>query len=220
MTTLWLTRILPSLRAREVRRDLASAVSMHHRLMKLFPDDVGHQPRRQLRVLFRTEDQGTSPVILLQSQVRPDLSRLPTDYGHAETKDLSPLLHALRTGITVRYRITANAVRKPGHTTRATTGAPPVIPLTGADADQWWQRQAEENTGLRLSAIQSTPLDTARGTHAHDKSPVTHARTRFDGTAYVNDPDLLRRRILDGIGRGKSYGCGLLTLAPVTRRSA
>ncbi|MFI9048868.1 type I-E CRISPR-associated protein Cas6/Cse3/CasE [Streptomyces sp. NPDC053427] len=219
MTTLWLTRILPNLAAHEVRRDLANAVSMHHRLMKLFPDGIGPQARQRLGVLFRTEDNDSSPAILLQSQVRPDLNRLPATYGHAATKDLSPLLHALRPGLTVRYRITANAVRKPGHTTRAATGAPTAIPLTGADADQWWQRQAEENSGLHLDAAHSTPLDTARGTRAGDKRPVIHARTRFDGTARIKDADLLRRRILDGIGRGKAYGCGLLTLAPATGRS-
>ncbi|MFI6764205.1 type I-E CRISPR-associated protein Cas6/Cse3/CasE [Streptomyces sp. NPDC050355] len=219
MTPLWLTRILPSPRAREARHDLTNAVSMHRRLMKLFPDGVGPQARRQLGVLFRTEDNDASPVILLQSQVQPDLDRLPSNYGRAATKDFSPLLHALRPGLTVRYRITANAVRKPGHTTRAATGAPAAIPLTGADADQWWQRQAEENSGLHLDLARSTPLDTARGTHTHNKRPIIHARTRFDGTARIKDPDLLRHRILEGIGRGKAYGCGLLTLAPAIGRS-
>ncbi|MFG2895081.1 type I-E CRISPR-associated protein Cas6/Cse3/CasE [Streptomyces sp. NPDC048248] len=219
MTALWLTRIQPNLRHRDARRDLSSAVAMHHRIMQLFPDGLGAQARRQAGALFRTEDTGPTPVVLLQSQLRPDLDQLPTDYASAVTKDLSPLLDALRPGLTVRYRIIANAVRKPGHTTRATTGAPAVIPLTGAEADEWWQRQAEEHSGLHLSTAHSTPLDSARGQRAQDQRRITHARTQFDGAATIKDPDLLRQRLLDGIGRGKAYGCGLLTLAPTRQAS-
>src|SRR5690606_32063412 len=80
--TLWLTRIQPDLSRRDARRDLASAVGMHHRLMALFPDNLGPAARRDLGVLFRIEDapgSGTSrgAHILLQSRVRPDLDRLP-----------------------------------------------------------------------------------------------------------------------------------------------
>ncbi|WP_349632395.1 type I-E CRISPR-associated protein Cas6/Cse3/CasE [Streptomyces lydicamycinicus] len=63
------------------------------------------------------------------------------------------------------------------------------------------------------------PLDTARGERAQDKRRITHARTRFDGIAHIKDTELLRQRILDGIGRGKAYGCGLLTLAPASRHT-
>ena len=144
--TLWLTRIQPDLSRRDARRDLASAVGMHHRLMALFPDNLGPAARRDLGVLFRIEDapgSGTSrgAHILLQSRVRPDLDRLPAGYGTAQTKNISALLDLLTTGLTVRYRIDANACRKPGPTTRATTGAKAVIPLTGAAADEWWTRQ-------------------------------------------------------------------------------
>lgn len=62
------------------------------------------------------------------------------------------------------------------------------------------------------------PLDAAGGRHGPRNSPsrkkVRHARTRFDGTAAVIDADLLRAKITEGIGRGKAYGCGLLTIAP------
>ncbi|MGY4970343.1 type I-E CRISPR-associated protein Cas6/Cse3/CasE [Streptomyces nigrescens] len=219
MTTLWLTRIQPHLHQRQARKDLSSAAPLHQRLMQLFPDHLGDQARRKAGVLFRTEDTGPTPVTLLQSHLRPDLDELPTGYATAATKELTPLLEALRPGLAVRYRITANAVRKPGHTTSATTGVPAVIPLTGADADHWWQRQAEEHSGLHLTTAHSTPLDTARGERAQDKRRITHARTRFDGIAHIKDTELLRQRILDGIGRGKAYGCGLLTLAPASRHT-
>ncbi|MET7495042.1 type I-E CRISPR-associated protein Cas6/Cse3/CasE [Streptomyces sp900116325] len=217
--TLWLTRIQPNLRHRDVRRDLASAVGMHHRLMMLFPDDLGPTARNHLGVLFRIEDAAgptRSPQILLQSHQRPDPNRLPAAYGTTTTKDISALIGLLTTGLAVRYRIDANAVRKPGHTTRAATGAKAVIPLSGADADEWWARQAEERSGLKLTSTHSTPLIAARGERHQDKRQIKHARTRFEGTAVITDHTTLQQRILEGIGRGKSYGCGLLSLAPLT----
>jgi CRISPR system Cascade subunit CasE len=41
-----------------------------------------------------------------------------------------------------------------------------------------------------------------------------HLRTAtYDGLLDVTDPDALRRTLTGGIGHGKAYGCGLLTLA-------
>ncbi|MFB9566127.1 type I-E CRISPR-associated protein Cas6/Cse3/CasE [Saccharopolyspora hordei] len=36
-----------------------------------------------------------------------------------------------------------------------------------------------------------------------------------EGAAIVTDPDRLRAAIIDGIGRARAYGCGLLSIGPV-----
>ncbi|WP_086708776.1 type I-E CRISPR-associated protein Cas6/Cse3/CasE [Streptomyces antimycoticus] len=213
MTELWLTRIIPDLRSRQARRDLASAVGMHHRVMQLFPDTAVEQARAALGVLFRIEDGPQGPHILIQSRMRPEETALPAGYGTTAAKPLTPLLEGLRSGRPVRYRIAASAVRKPGKTTRTVYNLKPVVPLTGTAADDWWIRQAQQS-GLTIHTVRSAPLDAARGEHAKGKHRICHARTRFDGTATVTDPGLLQRRLTEGIGRGKAYGCGLLTLAP------
>ena len=111
----------------------------------------------------------------------------------------------------------ASAVRKPGATTRALYNLPPVVALSGAAAEEWWLRQAEA-AGLKPLGIHSQPLDAVRGRRGTQgdaaEQHVRHARIRFDGAATIIDPDLLRTKITEGIGRGKSYGCGLLSIAP------
>ncbi|WP_433888461.1 type I-E CRISPR-associated protein Cas6/Cse3/CasE [Streptomyces sp. CA-111067] len=218
--TVWLTRIVPDPRSRDARRDTegtGAAVNLHRRLMALFPDDVGPDARAQLGVLFRTEDSAAGTQILLQSSHRPDPARLPAAYGTALSRPLDPLLDALAAGLTIRYRCVANAVRKPGATTRELYGLPAVVALRGAPADEWWSRQAEA-AGLKPLTVQSQPLDAVRGrrgTHGPAaEQQLRHARTQFDGTAAIIDPDLLRAKISEGIGRGKAYGCGLLSVAP------
>ncbi|MFD9061840.1 type I-E CRISPR-associated protein Cas6/Cse3/CasE [Kitasatospora purpeofusca] len=213
--SLWLTRIVPDRRSREARRDGTNAIDLHHRLMSLFPDDIADSTARQdLGVLFRTEtasDGGHR--ILLQSSLPPDLDRLPAGYGPGTTKSLALLLDAVRPGLAVRYRIAANPIRKPGRTTRELYNLSAVVPLRGAAADDWWTRQAE-TAGLRITALHSTPLDAARGTRRSDQRHIRHDRVQFDGTAVITDTEALRARLTGGIGKGKAYGCGLLSLAP------
>lgn len=218
--TVWLTRIVPDPRSGDVRRDTAGsggAIALHRRLMSLFPEDIGSQARARLGVLFRLEDTPAGTHILLQSTHEPDAARLPTGYGTALSRPLDPLLDALRPGLTIRYRCVASPVRKPGATTRELYGLPAVVALSGAAADEWWMRQAEA-AGLKPLSLHSVPLDAVRGPRGKhgpaSEQRVRHARTRFDGTAAIIDPALLHTKITEGIGRGKSYGCGLLSIAP------
>lgn len=215
MTT-WLTRIAPDVRHQLAAADLTDAVGMHRTVMRLFPANLGDQARQAAGVLFRLDEdpQGTS--ILIQSGHEPDPARLPNGYGTIAVRSLDPLMDALRPGLPVRYRLTANSSRKLGRNTQA--GKPlSIVPLHGVEAEQWWARQAEQS-GLELRIVTAMSLDTANGirtdrtTKNHQRQH--HARTRFDGTAVITDPDTLRERITTGIGRAKSYGCGLLTLAP------
>ncbi|MBD0670753.1 type I-E CRISPR-associated protein Cas6/Cse3/CasE [Streptomyces sp. CBMA156] len=212
--TLWLTRITPDPRSRDARRDSAGAVDLHHRMMSLFPDHVADdEPRRRLGVLFRTEATAAGDRILLQSGQQPELDRLPVGYGQAVSKPLTPLLDALRPGLHVRYRIAANPIRRPSRATRELYRLKAVVPLQGTAADDWWARQAEAS-GLNLGTLHSSPLEAAKGNRRSDQRPVRHDRVLFEGTAVITDADRLRARLTDGIGKGKAYGCGLLSIAP------
>jgi CRISPR system Cascade subunit CasE len=209
---LWLARITLDPRHRAVRQDLRDTVAMHRRLMSLFPDGLGEQPRAQTAALYRLEDTPTGPSVLVQSTRRPAPDKLPTGYGHFELRELTPLLDALKPGTLVHYRIAANPTK------RAWKGdqAGKVVALTGADADAWWHRQAQ-NHGLDLLSLVSAPQPTAHGEHGSVK--VTHVVTRFDGRAVVRDVAQVRAAVTAGIGRGKSFGCGLLSLALVASRA-
>jgi len=211
-----LTRITLNLRSRTVRTDLADALFLHKTLMRLVPDHLGDQPRRAAGLLFRLEE-ATDPVLLVQTADHPDLDALPARYGSVEQRDLTPMHHALAPGLTVHYRITAAPVVRPARTTPHPVtgdrrGRPK--PLFGADALAWWHRQAAQ-TGLDLHTATATPRTFHRNLRANpDKPDLRLALTRFDGTATVTDPAALRTALTAGIGRGKPYGAGLLTLAP------
>lgn len=203
--TAWLTRISPDLRHPAVRRDLRDIAAVHRRVMSLVPDDLGEQPRHQAGVLFRIDYTASGPVLLIQTNLPPEPARLPDGYGSVQTRDISPLVNALHTGMAVHYRIAANASK------RAWKGDRPgkIVGLSGPQAEQWWQRKAEAN-GLTLSYLRAQPQPAARGRATR----IHHAITLFEGQAVVSDADKVRTAVLAGIGRGRSFGCGLLSLAP------
>ncbi|MFK0025642.1 type I-E CRISPR-associated protein Cas6/Cse3/CasE [Streptomyces sp. NPDC090798] len=228
-TTATLTRIRLNRRSRAVRRDLTDTARLHKTVMLLAADALGEHPRQKAGLLFRLEDatDDTPPTLLIQSHQPPDLTRLPQDYGSAETRALHPMFQALTPGRAVRYRITANAsaVRRvlDDHQPVNNKYGRKTVALYGDDALAWWQRRAHQ-AGLALTTTDTTParfrhphkppnLSTGPGEADHAPGP-SHVLTRFDGLATITDPDQLRHALLTGIGRGKPYGAGLLSLAP------
>lgn len=216
MTTATLTRILLNPRSTAVRKDLADADGLHKTVMRLAPDGIGDSARQQAGILFRLDRTQTGDVLLIQSLLPPDLHHLPIDYGQIDTRDLGPMLKALTTGLQVRYRIAANASKRIRPTEQeAARGRKhgKVTPLTGEEAITWWQRKSAD-AGLTVHTALASPLPPARG---RGNTAPRHALTRFDGLATITDTQALTTAVLTGIGRGKPYGAGLLSLAPARR---
>ncbi|MEU4718099.1 type I-E CRISPR-associated protein Cas6/Cse3/CasE [Nonomuraea dietziae] len=202
----WLTRILPDVRRRDVNNDLGDADRLHKRVMMLVPDEFAAPARAEAGVLFRLEDTRMGAQLLVQSTYKPQIERLPDGYGEIAVKDLSALLLRLRTGVPVHYRISANPSKRLGRSAGPRAGQ--IATLRGAAAEEWWVRRAATH-GLAITTVTSqSQLDVQA-----KRSSIRHAVVRFDGSAVVQDVDLVRAAVLSGIGRGKAYGCGLLSLA-------
>lgn len=67
-----------------------------------------------------------------------------------------------------------------------------------------------EGQGLQLVVSDSRKTDFYQG---DKRRKMTLATARYDGVLEVSDSDLLRHALTFGIGHGKGFGCGLLTLA-------
>ncbi|MFI6476303.1 type I-E CRISPR-associated protein Cas6/Cse3/CasE [Nonomuraea sp. NPDC050663] len=201
--TAWLIRILPNTRRRDVQKDLADADLLHKRMMLLAPDELGEQARHRAGILFRVEDGRAGLQLLVQTGVPPRLDRLPDGYGEAAVRDLTGLLAGLNAGDLVRYRIDANPTKRNNQSRR-------IEGLRGGAADTWWAgRAAGHGLAVLTSTSQQQQDIRAKGGR--------HAVVRFDGLASVTDPKLVVEAVVGGIGRAKSYGCGMLSLARAAR---
>lgn len=207
---LWLTRITPDPRSSAARSDFASAGDLHRRLMGMLPpEDLGESPRQAAGLLFRVEESRTGTTLLAQSLRELGASHLPSGYGKVEHRDLSPLLNALTAGQLVRYRIVASPTKRIGRSVERGIKES-TVPLRGPDAEEWWNARAQSN-GLELHSLIAQDRPDARD-HSRGRR-IRHAAVLFQGVARVADAPAVRGAVLHGIGRGKSHGCGLLSLA-------
>ncbi|WP_112139158.1 type I-E CRISPR-associated protein Cas6/Cse3/CasE [Glycomyces dulcitolivorans] len=206
----WLTRLVLDPRHRGIRALLADGGRQHTWLMQLAPSSLGDTPRRTAGLLYRIDDGQREPEILVQTAAEPLLDALPADgVLHAATRKLAPLLDALHTGGTVRYRITANPTKRWGNSAPEPALVGRLHTHRGPAAIDWWTERAAA-AGLGVHTVDWRPLDDTVVARAR------HARARFEGTATITDPGILRDAVTSGIGRSQSYGCGLLSLALLT----
>ncbi|MFJ9554429.1 type I-E CRISPR-associated protein Cas6/Cse3/CasE [Nocardiopsis sp. NPDC101807] len=225
----WLTKIVPDLASRRAQSSFTSAGELHRLVIGLASRDLGEErvesPRRRAGLLFRLEETRGAPVLLVQSSGALDANALGEGFGSVAERDLTPFLEGLEKGEEVRYRIAAAPSKRLGksekNADRLGDRAKPGVraytrPLFGEQAEQWWRERAERN-GLDLLDVSGTGAVPALDRGRSGKRGVRIHVTRFDGYAVVRDPDALREAVRNGVGRGKSFGCGLLSLAPAGR---
>src|SRR5262249_9648892 len=100
------------------RRDLVDCHDLHRTIMSAFPQANGAAARDEFGGLFRVESRRDGKVILLvQSQVEPDWSRLPGGYqleadGNPACKPVSSHYARLATGQRLLFRLLANPTKR------------------------------------------------------------------------------------------------------------
>ena len=204
---LWLTQVRMNIRNREARRDLRDVVDLHRTVMSMFPDVSSNEARQSMGVLYRLDVVNERPVLLVQAPVRPDPKKLPDGYGDVALTSLISLINQFQDGLTIRYRIMANATKRPN--SGQLKGK--RIALGVEDAKKWWAERASE-AGIMLIDEPTFVAEILTGTSLN-KSQLTLRPWRVDGIAAIVDINRLTNTLKTGIGRGKAYGCGMLSVA-------
>jgi CRISPR system Cascade subunit CasE len=203
-----LSKLILNERDRKVRADLSNAHNMHRSIMQAFPDEQREKSRADWNILFRQEPD--SNVILVQSdaEVEPDWSQLPQGYlvRPADVKPFNLQANHIKSGQTFQFRLKANPSKR-DHQTRKIIGLYRQI-----DQLAWLEKQASQH-GFVLHSVDTIPTPNIFGLKNKGISPIKIQSVLFQGILQVSDPILLIEAIHVGIGRGRSYGCGLLSIA-------
>lgn len=211
MPSAYLTEVRLNTRSREVRADLKNGGrGFHHRTTRLAPPDTTTEGPR---LLWRLDTFGNGLRLLIQTPQQPDLTTLPDNYGTARTHPMDRHLERLTQGQKVRYRLTANSAR---YGTDEITGMPLKnrVACKGTEVTQWF---TSRTTALGLTPQTLTAVQLAPVTGTRDHNPgLRLTLTRYDGIATITDPEALRTTLLNGIGHGRAFGAGMLTVAPTT----
>lgn len=202
---MFLTQLRLDPRSAQARRDLADPYDMHRTLVRAF---VQHELDAPPRFLWRLEPGRAwdQPVVLVQSAQAGDWTHLSAMPGYLldddapATKSFEPGV-LLRAEARYRFRLAANpTVTREGKRHG----------LVGEQEQLAWLGRQAQRLGFALEAALVIGSDTLRGAKAGQR--VSLLRVLFEGVLTVRDADTLAQALVAGIGPGKAFGCGLLSL--------
>ena len=213
---MFLTRCEINPARRDARTLLASPQRLHAAVLAAFPD--GHAvPTAGGRVLWRLDEGAHDVVLYLVSPTPPDLSHVVESVGRPtygwETRDYDPLLGKITAGDRWAFRLRANPVHNAPRADSPGRGQR-LAHVTVDQQTDWFLRQARRY-GFSVPGTEPDMVVRSRRTirFARGARTVTLSTAVFEGQLHIEDPDLARAALTGGIGPGKGYGCGLLTLA-------
>lgn len=205
-----MTRIALDPDRRETMRAMAEPQLIHGAVEAAYEGD-------RERRLWRIDWIGDKCWLLIVSREKPFLQEIQRQFGFAgqpgegQSKDYQPFLDKLANGQYWRFRLRANPVVSVAAKELDVRGKVHAH-VTQEQQKQWLEKRSRDY-GFSLEPDNFDVVHTAWQQFSKGgRQPVTIRTATFEGFLKVEDADLLRAGLAQGIGRAKAYGCGLLTL--------
>jgi CRISPR system Cascade subunit CasE len=205
---MYLSRLVLNPRCQQVRSEILRPYEMHRTIMRAFPADLPDGER----VLYRLDvsrETGT-PTLLVQSITCPAWAFLAQADRYLQPPgDENPAVKEFAPGFTagqvLAFRLRANpTVRREGKR----------LSRFGEEDQQAWLDRKGASGGFRLVTVTMTREGFQESSkHEDDERRLCHFAVRFEGVLTVTDPATFVDTIARGIGPGKAFGFGLLSVA-------
>jgi CRISPR system Cascade subunit CasE len=204
------TKLELNTRNRNVRRDLADVGQLHRTIYGGFNDVMNDKTPE--RILFRLEPKfGNGPdVIIVQSWTKPVWNNLLVlndgfqSYAKLSVKESAFTLTA---SATYRFRLKAEAKKK-GEIKN-------IINLVTEEEQMEWLRRKAQYYGFVIN--QALILDNRNPIEGKSRGNMLFFNAvLYEGILTVDDVEKVTNAVKNGIGHGKGFGLGLLSLARQT----
>jgi CRISPR system Cascade subunit CasE len=230
---IYLSSLYLNPRSRAVRKDVADCREMHRTVLRAFPQARdGMPPGDAFGVLYRLEESARGRVrLLVQSKEEPQWGGLEAFEGYLdpdapgvnpEVKEVGSRYDSLESGQILRFRLRANPTRRVGKSGEAGWVGKRVDLRRETDQLAWLHRKGEAGgfavvsvrAELPVPSVRVIPEGTVVGNRQQDGRTMAFGSVLFEGLIRVTHPYLFRRTLSQGLGSGKAYGFGLLSIAP------
>lgn len=206
MKSYYLTQIKLNDSRRSTWNLLGELEPLHALVMKMFPNDPG-------RILWRLDKNYEGPVLYILSADIPDATGVVEQFGwprldyqqQVRTVDLTKFFESIREGDRYGFRIAINPVRNNGRTGKNTL-------IVGKRALDLVRDRLDAN-GFHVEEVRQA--DEAHNLLCKNGHKTVRVITSFEGILSVTDPEKAVQTLVNGVGRMKAYGAGLLTLARI-----
>ncbi len=206
---MYLSRVALDVHKRSTMVALANPQQFHGAVEQAF---VGERRRR----LWRLDQLGEQLYLLLLSEDTPNLTQMAEQFGTGEmpeTKDYTPLLERIKAGTVWTFRLTANPTKSVPNPKEHTKRGKVCAHITTEFQEKWLLERAEKH-GFQLNPHGFTVMQCQwrRFQKAHKGRPVSLLSVTYEGVLEVTDAEKFRQVLIEGIGRGKAYGLGMMTV--------
>ena len=209
---MYLTRMELYVGKRDTRKALLSPSIFHGAVESSF---AGGRERR----LWRTDEFQGRYYLLLLSDQEPDLSHMAKQFGMEgngqpwQTKSYDTLLERIQSGSVWQFRLAANPTKSVKSSEKGRRGK--VCAHITPEYQLKWLLERCENHGFSINPeeVLVTRSQWQRFYKGEQrKKPVSLLSVTFEGVLTVTDEISFRKTLVEGIGRGKAFGLGLLTV--------
>lgn len=197
--SLYLTNLPLNVYHPDVLQDLQDCYRLHQRLMQTFPETVPED----FRYLYRIEPQHSR--ILLQATMRPNLAALPEEYLTSTT------ILPTRTIVPQQIRPTTYRFRLNGNTRYRDVRSGKRIFIDEPKEQMQWLRRQGERHGFTIQKLYSLRPYNAVGQKRNHQ--ITISGIQFNGILTVTDAAQFYDALAGGVGGGKAFGFGLVSIA-------
>lgn len=183
------------------RKDLSDFYEMKRTLAHAFGDKF-----EESNMLFRIENTSEHPFILVQSQIKPNWNYLIDRDGYLIAEPVYKKLEKINfeKGEIFAFKLRANP-------TKNVEGKKLGI-FDEEKQLEWIKKQRADMHGYNVIQVNITPEDIRKG-KKFANNPISMYTVVFNGYLQVTDEEKFKKAFLNGIGRSKRFGCGMLSLA-------
>ncbi|WP_283583639.1 type I-E CRISPR-associated protein Cas6/Cse3/CasE [Limosilactobacillus difficilis] len=213
---MYLSRVQIDDRNRQKIRDLTHLGAYHNWVESSFPEEIAHH--RRSRHLWRIDILRGKRYLLIVSEEKPDSTRLEQYgvQGTVITKGYQAFIDKIRTDEIMNFCLVANP-------TYRTNGK--VYPHITIEQQKNWLLDRMTDAGFEIlpenmsktNEYQFDIVNREWPTLYHNKRRVRLSRVTFEGRLKVTNVDKIKETLINGVGREKAYGMGMLTVIPVRK---
>lgn len=214
---MFLSRVNLNYKKRETMEALVIPSIMHGAVERSFEG-----VRR--RNLWRVDWMGEECFLLVVSPEKPNFTHLIEQFGYSsdtlgwDTMNYESLLNRIRSGDRWKFRLKANPVQSSMSDKDKVNGRGKIHAHVTQDQQRAWLMQRSDKYGFSLQEdsfdVVHTQWEKFPKNRNKDSKIIIRTAT-FEGVLMITNAETFGEMLRNGIGKAKSYGCGLLTVAPL-----
>ena len=209
---MYLTRMRLDTKKRETIKALMAPSQFHSIIESSYSGEREHP-------LWRIDHLNNNYYLMILSERKPELSSAVRRFGFSgetwEQKDYSNMLDQITFGSKWHFRLTANPTKslpiKNTDENNLRCRGKVVAHVTPYYQKEWLCHKAEQ-CGFSLYENEFEVVFSKWYKFKKGENTISILAVTFEGFLTITDVDLFRNTLCRGIGRGKAYGLGMLTV--------